>query len=98
MDNGYEILGKTKRYALVKVHGTFRVENLNGMYVKEVPHVEIPKPLSEQYLDYLFGHAEAEPGYKREEKANNHRQFDLECDEMFDHEHTVLYPESVSGK
>lgn len=91
----YQVLAKTARYAVVLVNGNPRVENLKGMYHELVPHVEIPVELADEYLGYLLGYKDADKGYKRETKADGVRQFNLECDEMFDMEHTELYPESV---
>lgn len=94
--NGYQLLAKSKKYAVVLMHGSFRVENLKGLYPVEVPYVDVPPELADTYLGYLLGWKDEEKGYKREAKANGTRQFDLECDQMFDDEHTELYPESVN--
>ena len=94
--NGYQLIAKTAKYALVLMHGCFRVENWKGVYFKEVQHIEIPPELADQYLDYLLGWKYADKGEKQEAKADGIRQFNLECDEMFNDEHTELYPESVA--
>lgn len=95
VDGNYQVLAKTAKYAVVLVHGCTRVENLTGMYHELVPHVEVPVEFAGIYLDYLFGYKDADKGYKREVKSDGIRQFNLECDQMFDDEHTELYPESV---
>lgn len=89
-NENYEVLANTRRYAVVMCRGLFRVENWKGLYAEDVPHVEIPRELKEFYLDLLLGHTEAPRGERREAKREGTMQFEHLCDEMFDHEHTVL--------
>ena len=88
--NGYETIAGTTKYSLVKIHNTFRIENIKGMYKKEVPYVEIPKELVEEFTDYLINYRDL--GYS---KIEGKLEFDKYCDNMFDEEHTELYPDSV---
>ena len=94
-NNKYQELAKSTKFAVVIINGQHRVENLKGPYADEVPHIDIPPQLAEIYLDYLLGYKDEEPGFKREAKANGIRQFNLECEQMFDDEHSELYPEST---
>jgi hypothetical protein len=81
---------KTSKYELIAIRGGYRVENIKGMYKTEVPYVEIPRELFEEFLDYLVNFKDIELT-----KAEGKLEFDRLCDTMFDEEHTELYPESV---
>jgi len=71
------------------------IENFNGIYMKEVPYIEIPENQAQIFLDYLFYYKDENPKYKKESKLEGIRQFNLECEDMFNDEHSELYPESV---
>jgi hypothetical protein len=82
--NGYEIIAKTEKYGVVKVNGTFRVEDYTHKY-KEIPHIEIPKELCNEFLDYLVNYKEI--GIK---KLAGKLEFNEQCDKMFDDEYDEM--------
>lgn len=88
--NGYETIVGTSKYGLVKIHNTYRIENYKGMYKKEVPYVEIPKELADEFMDYLVNYRDLDLT-----KTQGKLEFDKYCDNMFDEEHTELYPDSI---
>jgi len=88
--SGYETIVSTIKYGLVKINDIYRVENYKGMYKKEVPYIEIPKELADEFMEYLVNYRDLEIS-KREGILG----FNNYCNNMFDEEHTELYPDSV---
>lgn len=88
--NTYDTIAETPKYSLVKAMGGFRIENHKGFYSKQIPYMEIPKQLFEQLLDYLINYKSYDMT-----KSEGRKEFYEICDNMFDEEHTELYPSSV---
>jgi len=77
----------TSKYIITKVYGTWRVENIKGLYEKEVPWIEVPRELVEwEFTNWLVDFKEYELT-----KQEGKEVFNSYCDMMFDEEHTELY-------
>ena len=80
--NGYGEICKTAKYGMVICHGTYRVENRNGLYKKEIPYCEIPKALAEELFDILINYKSYDMS-----KSGGIVMFNGECDAMIENEY-----------
>jgi hypothetical protein len=85
-NNEYLTIANTLKYGLVKFHNQYRIENYKGLYQKEVPYIEIPEELANQFIDYLINYKDFEIT-----KIEGKLEFNKYCDNMFTEEYIELY-------
>ncbi len=80
----YNIIAKTKKYALVTQDDMYLVENIEGLHAEEVPHLYITGNQFDRFKDYLLGHkVEPQAKVRSQMKSDGTKGFDRECDDMF---------------
>jgi hypothetical protein len=88
--NEYETLASTSKYGISKVRGGYRIDNYKGLYHKILPYIDIQKVLADELMELLINYKDYEMT-----KSEGVKEFNKQCDEMFDEEHSELYPSSV---